>query len=153
MRILALNFTEKGVGTYLRAFYFCRELARAEHKVTLATVSALLVSALRCPTSAIGSANSASRTARAMDTVDGRAGRGNCFLPGRAGVLELGRTRELETSTTSGFGFVYQLNVSWLVYFTQRRKNYAFYSDWCDWFGGSSNWLRLEDCAPHRFVL
>ena len=39
MRILALNFTEKGVGTYLRAFYFCRELARAEHKVTLATVS------------------------------------------------------------------------------------------------------------------
>jgi glycosyltransferase involved in cell wall biosynthesis len=28
------------------------------------------------------------------------------------------------------------------VYFTQRRKKYAFFSDWCDWFGGSSNQFR-----------
>src|SRR5208282_5726046 len=70
---------------------------------------------------------------------------GNRLLPGTGwGPLDIwGRTRELETSSYDAvFGFEYQPNVSWPVYLTQRRKHYAFYSDWCDWFGGSSNRFR-----------
>jgi glycosyltransferase involved in cell wall biosynthesis len=40
------------------------------------------------------------------------------------------------------FGFEYQPNVSWPVYLTRHIKNYRFYSDWCDWYAGSSNQFR-----------
>ncbi|MGH9595132.1 MAG: hypothetical protein ACRD5L_18715 [Bryobacteraceae bacterium] len=39
MKILSLNFNQKGLGTWRRSFYFSRELARAGHDVTLVTVS------------------------------------------------------------------------------------------------------------------
>jgi glycosyltransferase involved in cell wall biosynthesis len=145
MQILALNFTEKGVGTYLRAFYFCRELARAGHKVTLATVSrtSRFRSAISYKRDWIGESSEPRGAGPWIRLIEGPAW-GNRFLPGTGwGPLDIWkRTRELETSNYDAvFGFEYQPNVSWPVYFTQRRKHYAFYSDWCDWFGGSSNWF------------
>ncbi|MGH9743099.1 MAG: glycosyltransferase, partial [Candidatus Acidiferrum sp.] len=54
-----------------------------------------------------------------------------------------GRTRELEAGEYDAvLGFEYHPNVSWPVYLTQRLKQYTVYSDWCDWFGGSSNRFR-----------
>ncbi len=146
MRILALNFTEKGVGTYLRAFYFCRELARAQHDVTLATVSrtSRFRPAISYKRDWIGECGEPRGPGPWIRLIEGPAW-GNRFLPGTGwGPLDIwGRTRELQTSHYDAvFGFEYQPNVSWPVYLTQRRKHYAFYSDWCDWFGGSSNRFR-----------
>ncbi len=146
MKILSLNFTEKGAGTYLRAFYFSRELARAGHSVTLATVSR--TSRFRPHTSYkrdwLGDFSEPRGMGPWIRVIEGPAW-GHCILPGTGwGPLDIwGRTRELETSNYDAvFGFEYQPNVSWPVYFTQRRRRYAFYSDWCDWFGGSSNRFR-----------
>jgi glycosyltransferase involved in cell wall biosynthesis len=146
MQILALNFTEKGVGTYLRAFYFCRELARAQHNVTLATVSrtSRFRSAISYKRDWIGESSEPRGPGPWIRLIEGPAW-GNRFLPGTGwGPLDIwSRTRELQTSHYDAvFGFEYQPNVSWPVYLTQRRKHYAFYSDWCDWFGGSSNVFR-----------
>jgi glycosyltransferase involved in cell wall biosynthesis len=146
MRILALNFTEKGVGTYLRAFYFCRELARAGHDVTLATVSrtSRFRPAISYKRDWVGEVGEPRGEGPWIRMIEGPAW-GNRLLPGTGwGPLDIwGRTRELGKSHYDAvFGFEYQANVSWPVYFTQRRKQYAFYSDWCDWFGGSSNWFR-----------
>jgi len=146
MQVFALNFTVKGAGTYLRAFYFCRELARAGHNVTLATVS---------PTSRfrpqifykrgwIGEFSEPQGDGPWIRVIEGPFW-GNGFLPGTGwGPLDIwGRTRELAISHYDAvFGFEYQPNVSWPVYITQNQKRYAFYSDWCDWFGGSSNRFR-----------
>ncbi|MGB2638322.1 MAG: glycosyltransferase, partial [Candidatus Acidiferrum sp.] len=146
MQILALNFTEKGVGTYLRAFYFCRELARAGHSVTLAAVSR--TSRFRPEISYkrdwIGESSEPRGPGPWIRLIEGPAWC-NRLLPGTGwGPLDIwARTRELETSHYDAvFGFEYQPNVSWPVYLTQKRKHYAFYSDWCDWFGGSSNRFR-----------
>jgi glycosyltransferase involved in cell wall biosynthesis len=146
VKILALNFTQKGAGTYLRAFYFCRELARAGHEVTLATVSR--TSRFRTQVSYkrdwIGEASEPRGGGPWFRLLEGPFC-GNRMLPGTGwGPLDIWmRTRELEFhSYDAVFGFEYQPNVSWPVYFTQRRKRYAFYSDWCDWFGGSSNRFR-----------
>jgi glycosyltransferase involved in cell wall biosynthesis len=146
MQILGLNFTEKGVGTYLRAFYFCRELARAGHNVTLATVSrtSRFRPAISYKRDWIGESSEPRGMGPWIRLIEGPAW-GNRFLPGTGwGPLDIwGRTRELATSNYDAvFGFEYQPNVSWPVYLTQRRKRYAFYSDWCDWFGGSSNRFR-----------
>lgn len=143
MRILALNFTEKGVGTYLRAFYFSRELARAGNEVTLATVSrsSRFQRGISYKRGWIGEASEPRGEGPWIRLIEGPAW-GNRALPGSGwGPLDIwGRIRELETSNYDAvLGFEYQPNVSWPVYLTQRRKNYAFYSDWCDWFGGSSN--------------
>jgi|SRR5271154_175019 len=146
MRILALNFTQKGMGTYLRAFYFSRELARAGHNVTLATVSR--TSRFRPVVSYkrdwIGESSEPRGDGPWIRLIEGPAW-GNRLLPGSGwGPLDIwGRVRELETGNYDAvFGFEYQPNVSWPVYFTQGRKQFAFYSDWCDWFGGSSNTFR-----------
>jgi glycosyltransferase involved in cell wall biosynthesis len=40
------------------------------------------------------------------------------------------------------YGFEYQPNVSWPVYATLLPCKYRFFSDWCDWHSGASNWLR-----------
>ena len=146
MQILALNFTEKGAGTYLRAFYFCRELARAGHKVTLATVSrtSRFRHAISYKRDWIGESSEPRGDGPWIRLIEGPAW-GNRFLPGSGwGPLDIwGRARELDAGKYDAvFGFEYQPNVSWPVYLTQRRKQYAFYSDWCDWFGGSSNSFR-----------
>jgi glycosyltransferase involved in cell wall biosynthesis len=146
MRILALNFTVKGVGTYLRAFYFARELARAGHDVTLATVSRTskyrpLISYKR---DWIEESAEPCGSGPWVRVLEGPAW-GNHLLPGTGwGPLDIwGRIRELNLNHYDAvFGFEYQANVSWPVYLTQGRRRYAFYSDWCDWFGGTSNSFR-----------
>jgi glycosyltransferase involved in cell wall biosynthesis len=146
MQILALNFTEKGVGTYLRAFYFCRELARAGHEVTLATVSraSRFRPVISYKQDWIGEVSEPQGEGPWIRLIEGPSW-GNHVLPGTGwGPLDIwGRTLELAMGHYDAvFGFEYQPNVSWPVYFTQNQKRYAFYSDWCDWFGGSSNWFR-----------
>lgn len=146
MQILALNFTVKGVGTYLRAFYFCRELARAGHNVTLATVSrnSRFRPQISYKRDWIGEFSEPQGDGPWIRVIEGPSW-GNRFLPGTGwGPLDIwGRTRELAMSHYDAvFGFEYQPNVSWPVYLTQNQKRYAFYSDWCDWFGGSSNRFR-----------
>lgn len=146
MRILSLNFTDKGVGTYSRAFYFSRELARAGHEVTLATVSrsSRFQRAVSYKRDWIGECSSPRDEGPWIRLIEGPAC-GNRALPGSGwGPLDIwGRVRELEFGAYDAvLGFEYQPNVSWPVYLTQRRKGYAFYSDWCDWFGGSSNRFR-----------
>jgi glycosyltransferase involved in cell wall biosynthesis len=146
MQILALNFTEKGVGTYLRAFYFCRELVRAGHEVTLATVSrtSRFRSVISYKRDWIGEFSEPRGEGPWIRMIEGPSW-GNRVLPGTGwGPLDIwGRTRELAMSNYDAvFGFEYQPNVSWPVYLTQHQKRYAFYSDWCDWFGGSSNRFR-----------
>jgi glycosyltransferase involved in cell wall biosynthesis len=146
MQILALNFTEKGAGTYLRAFYFCRELARVGHTVTLATVSraSRFRSVISYKRDWIGESSNPRGAGPWIRLIEGPAW-GNRMLPGSGwGPLDIwGRTRELQTNEYDAvFGFEYQPNVSWPIYLTQRRMQYAFYSDWCDWFAGSSNNFR-----------
>ncbi|MGB6460259.1 MAG: glycosyltransferase [Candidatus Acidiferrum sp.] len=131
------------MGTYLRAFYFSRELARAGNEVTLATVSrsSRFQRGISYKRGWIGEASEPRGEGPWIRLIEGPAW-GNRALPGSGwGPLDIwGRIRELETSNYDAvLGFEYQPNVSWPVYLTQRRKNYAFYSDWCDWFGGSSN--------------
>jgi glycosyltransferase involved in cell wall biosynthesis len=146
MDILALNFTQKGMGTYLRAFYFSRELARAGHRVTLATVSrtSRFRPAISYKRDWIGESNEPRGEGPWIRIIEGPSW-GNRMLPGSGwGPLDIwGRVHELENNHYDAvFGFEYQPNVSWPIYLTQRRKRYAFYSDWCDWFGGSSNSFR-----------
>jgi len=146
MKILSLNFTEKGVGTYLRAFYFSRELARAGHEVTLATVSRTSRFRLRTCYKRDWIAESSEPCGegpwiRLLECPSW----GSRLLPGMGwGPLDIwARVRECATQEYDAvFGFEYQPNVSWPVYLTQWRKPYAFYSDWCDWFAGSSNQFR-----------
>ena len=146
MRILSLNFNQKGLGTYLRAFYFSRELARAGHDVSMVTVSR--TSQFRASESFkrdwIGESRERDGQGPWIRLIEGPAW-GYHMLPGSGwGPLDIwGRIREIKSYDYDAvFGFEYQPNVSWPVYLTQWRKRYAFYSDWCDWFGGSSNWFR-----------
>jgi glycosyltransferase involved in cell wall biosynthesis len=153
MKILALNFTVKGIGTYQRAFYFSRELARAGHDVTLATVSRTskyqpLISYKR---DWIDESADPSGPGPWVRLIEGPSW-GNRMLPGTGwGPLDIWtRFRELAWNNYDAvLGFEYQPNVSSPIYLTQRRKNYAFYSDWCDWFGGSSNRFRGWKLAHH----
>jgi glycosyltransferase involved in cell wall biosynthesis len=146
MKILSLNFNQKGIGTYLRSFYFSRELARAGHDVTMVTVSRTSQFRPRMSYKRdwIGESSQRHGAGPWIRLIEGPAW-GYKLLPGSGwGPLDIwGRIREIETIDYDAvFGFEYQPNVSWPVYLTQRRKQYAFYSDWCDWFGGSSNWFR-----------
>jgi glycosyltransferase involved in cell wall biosynthesis len=146
MRILALNFNQKGMGTYRRSFYFSRELARAGHDVTMMTVSR--TSLFRCAASWkrdwIGESSEPRGEGPWIRLIEGPAW-GYRALPGwGSGPLDIwGRIRELQTGDYDVvLGFEYHPNVSWPVYLTKHRKRFRFVSDWCDWFGGSSNHLR-----------
>jgi len=146
MRILSLNFTPKGMGTYLRAFYFSRELARAGHAVTMATVSrtSRFRPLLSYKRDWIGEADEPRGKGPWVRLIEGPSW-GHRFLPGSGwGPLDIWeRIRALAFGDYDAvFGFEYQPNVSWPVYLTQWHKKYAFYSDWCDWFAGSSNRFR-----------
>jgi glycosyltransferase involved in cell wall biosynthesis len=51
--------------------------------------------------------------------------------------------RELQTGEYDAvLGFEHHPNVSWPVYLTRRSNGFRFVSDWCDWYGGSSNRFR-----------
>jgi glycosyltransferase involved in cell wall biosynthesis len=146
MKILALNFNLKGVGTFRRSFYFSRELARAGHQVTLATVSPTSRYRTRAyfKRSWIGEAPEPRGDGPWIRIIEG-AGLGYQWLPGwGSGPLDIwARFREiLHGNYDAVYGFEYHPNVSWPVYLTRHFKRYRFYSDWCDWFAGASNHLR-----------
>jgi len=145
MKILALNFNQKGIGTYRRSFYFSRELARAGHEVTLITVSRgsrfrRVVSFKR---DWIGESAEAQGPGPWVKLIEGPAW-GYRFLPGwGSGPLDIWqRVREILAGDFDVvLGFEHHPNVAWPVYLTQGRRPFAFVSDWCDWFGGASNYF------------
>jgi glycosyltransferase involved in cell wall biosynthesis len=154
MRIIALNFNQKGLGTYRRSFYFSRELARAGHEVTMVTVSR--TSRFRCRFSWkrdwIGESVEPRGEGPWIRLMEGPA-RGYRALPGwGSGPLDIWqRIRELQNVAYDAvIGFEHHPNVSWPVYLTRPSKNFRFVSDWCDWYGGSSNQYRGWKLA-HRF--
>jgi glycosyltransferase involved in cell wall biosynthesis len=146
VRILALNFNQKGLGTYLRTFYFCRELARARHEVTMVTVSRTS-SFKRCVSwkrDWIGEFAWPRGDGPWIRLIEGPAW-GYRALPGwGSGPLDIWqRMRELQTGEYDAvLGFEHHPNVSWPVYLTRRSNGFRFVSDWCDWYGGSSNRFR-----------
>lgn len=146
MKILALNFNQKGLGTWRRSFYFSRELARAGHDVTLMTVSrtSRFRTAMSYKRDWIGEAPQPLGPGPWVRLVEGPAW-GYRFLPGwGSGPLDIWqRIHEILTGDFDAvLGFEHHPNVSWPVYLTQRRKRFAFFSDWCDWYGGSGNHFR-----------
>ncbi len=146
MRILALNFNQKGLGTYRRSFYFSRELARAGHEVTMVTVSrtSRFKRSILWKKDWIGESPEPCGEGPWIRLMEGPAW-GYRALPGwGSGPLDIWqRMRELQTGDYDAvLGFEYHPNVSWPVYLTKRSKNFRFVSDWCDWYGGSSNSYR-----------
>ena len=146
MKILTLNFNQKGAGTYRRSFYFSRELARAGHDVTMMTVSrnSQFRWSVAWKRDWIGESSEPRGEGPWFRLIEGPAW-GYRALPGwGSGPLDIwGRILELRSGNYDAVvGFEYHPNVSWPVYLTQRWKGFRFISDWCDWFGGSSNQFR-----------
>lgn len=153
MRILALNFNQKGVGTYRRSFYFSRELARAGHDVTMMTVShnSQFRSRVSWKRDWIGESSEPRGEGPWFRLIEGPAW-GYRALPGwGSGPLDIwSRIQELRSGNYDAVvGFEYHPNVSWPVYLTRGWKGFRFVSDWCDWFGGSSNQFRGWKIAHH----
>jgi glycosyltransferase involved in cell wall biosynthesis len=146
MRILALNFNQKGIGTYRRSFYFSRELARTGHQVTLVTVSrtSRFQRCVSWKRDWIGECAEPRGEGPWIRLIEGPAW-GYRALPGwGSGPLDIWqRMRELQTGDYDAvLGFEYHPNVSWPVYLTRPWRHFRFVSDWCDWYGGSSNRYR-----------
>ncbi|MBC7227786.1 MAG: glycosyltransferase family 4 protein [Thermoflexales bacterium] len=146
MKILVLNFNLKGIGTYRRSFYFSRELARRGHNVTMFTVSreSKYRAHIYFKRDWIGQFNRPAGKGPWVRMVES-PNLGYKWLPGwGSGPLDiLLRIREIITGDYDViYGFEYHPNVSWPVYITRPFLRYRFYSDWCDWFAGHSNWLR-----------
>jgi glycosyltransferase involved in cell wall biosynthesis len=146
MKILTLNFNLKGIGTYRRSFYFSRELARGGHDVTMVTVS----SKSKCRSRIfykrdwVGESPKPAGPGPWVRLVEG-AGLGYKFLPGwGSGPLDIAwRIAEIARGGYDAvYGFEHHPNVSWPVYATRSLLGYRFYSDWCDWYAGSSNHMR-----------
>lgn len=146
MKILTLNANLKNVGTYYRAYYFSRELARRGHDVTMVTVSR--ASRYRARTyykrGYLEEAAEPGGPGPWVRMVEGPS-LGYKWLPGwGAGPLDIWwRTRELWSGDYDlVYGFEYQPNVAWPFYLTRALRRYRFISDWCDWYAGQANWLR-----------
>ena len=146
MRILALNFNQKGAGTYRRSFYFSRELARAGHDVTMVTVSrdSQLHRRVSYKRDWIGEAAEPTGEGPWIRLIEGPAW-GYRFLPGwGSGPLDIWqRIGEIARGKYEAvIGFEHHPNVSWPVYLTRGWKSFKFFSDWCDWFAGAGNQFR-----------
>lgn len=134
------------MGTYRRSFYFSRELARAGHEVTMVTVSRTSRFQRRVSWKRgwIGECAEPRGEGPWIRLIEGPAW-GYRALPGwGSGPLDIWqRMRELQTGNYDAvLGFEYHPNVSWPVYLTRPWKHFRFVSDWCDWYGGSSNCYR-----------
>ena len=140
MRILMLNANLAGCGTYHRALWFGRLLARhGRHDVTLCTVSPAL------------------RFRRETCTRDGvRISAGPHWgfrtIPGYgSNWLDIAwRWRELRFGGYDVvYAFEYHPNVRWPIY-AGLRDSQTLLSDWCDWYAGAANVFR--GCAlAHRW--
>lgn len=146
MKILTLNFNLKGIGTYGRSFYFSRELARHGHDVTMVTVAPASTYRAKVYYKRDFLQEHARPAGEGpwFRVIEG-ANLGYTWLPGwGSGPLDIaGRIREiLRGHYDVVYGFEYHPNVSWPVYATRLFRRYSFFSDWCDWFAGSSNRFR-----------
>jgi glycosyltransferase involved in cell wall biosynthesis len=146
MKVLALNFNQKGMGTWRRSFYFSRELARRGNEVTLVTVSrrSRFRPLVRWKREWIAETDDPHGEGPWVRVIEGPAW-GNRALPGwGSGPLDIwARLRELQTGGYDAvIGFEHHPNVSWPVYLARPSKHFVFLSDWCDWFAGSSNQFR-----------
>jgi glycosyltransferase involved in cell wall biosynthesis len=146
MRILTLNSNLKGIGTYLRCYYFSRELARRGHAVTMATVSpsSRYRPRLYYKKSYLHEAAERAGEGPWVRVAEGPS-LGYRWLPGwGSGPLDVWwRTREIWTGGYDAvYGFEYQPNVSCPFYLTRPLREFRFCSDWCDWHAGQSNRLR-----------
>lgn len=153
MKLLTLNANLQGVGTYLRCYYFSRELARRGHEVTMATVSRTSVyrPTIYYKNSYLTRAAAPSGPGPWIRMVEGPS-LGNHWLPGwGSGPLDIAwRTKELlRGGYDLVYAFEYQPNVGWPFYITRVLRSVPLVSDWCDWHSGQSNWFR--GCrAAHR---
>lgn len=146
MKILVLNFNLKGVGTYRRSFYFSRELARHHHDVTMVTVSqkSKFTPRIYYKQEWMHEVPEPLSRGQWVRIIEG-PGLGYKWLPGwGSGPIDIGvRIREILFGEYDVvYGFEHHPNVSWPVYLTRYLRRYTFYSDWCDWFSGASNWFR-----------
>jgi glycosyltransferase involved in cell wall biosynthesis len=146
MKILTLNSNLKGIGTYLRCYYFSRELARLGHEVTMVTVSQ--TSRYRPRTyfkrGYLGEYAQPCGEGPWIRMVEAPS-LGYKWMPGwGSGPLDIGwRTRELwRGGYDLVYGFEYQPNVAWPFYAARHWRTFRFVSDWCDWHAGQSNHLR-----------
>lgn len=129
MKYLLLNANRVGIGTYHRALYFGRELARRGHSVTMMTVS------------------NASRLRKVVRNDSANFNIVECpnlldeLLPWHAsGPLDIWhRLRELWRGQYDVvYAFEYQPNISIPVFLTRRVLGFRLISDWCDWHAGGS---------------
>jgi glycosyltransferase involved in cell wall biosynthesis len=146
MKILGLNFNQKGVGTYRRSFYFSRELARAGHEVTMMTVAkdSKFRRRVSYKRDWIGETYEPSGTGPWIRLIESPCW-GYRFLPGwGSGPLDIWEriTEIIEGQYDAVVGFEHHPNVSWPVYMTRGWKQFKFVSDWCDWYAGASNQFR-----------
>jgi glycosyltransferase involved in cell wall biosynthesis len=146
MKILTLNANRKLVGTYGRCLYFSRELARHGHDVTMVTVArdSRYSARVYYKRDFLDQEEQPGNSGRWFRMVEG-ANLGYQWLPGwGSGPIDIGwRLKEILTGRYDAvYGFEYQPNVSWPVYATLLPCRYRFFSDWCDWYAGASNWLR-----------
>lgn len=140
MRVLLLNANRVGVGTYFRAYYFGRELAKRGHEAVLLTVSNThrFRSAAREDESGL-------RVTEMPNFLDE-------WLPWHAsGPLDIVR----RTAAAVGgpydviYAFEYQPNVSVPAVAGRWLRGRALISDWCDWHAGASYYFGGKSWA-HR---
>jgi glycosyltransferase involved in cell wall biosynthesis len=129
MKILLLNANRVGIGTYHRALYFGRELARRGHDVTMMTVS----NERRF--------RPALRQDRERFTIVECPNFLDELLPWHAsGPIDIGlRIREIWRGDYDVvYAFEYQPNISVPVFLLRKLKRFTLLSDWCDWHAGAS---------------
>jgi len=132
MKVLLLNANIHGIGTFTRALHFGRALALAGHSVTLCTVSPDNLWRTRV------------RVEKNVKVVE-MPRIGYKSLPGwGSGWLDIYYRIQLilRGDFELVYGFEYQPNVAWPVYFTKKNAGFRFVSDWCDWYAGESNSFR-----------
>src|SRR5215472_9421964 len=143
MKILSLNFNQKGIGTYRRSFYFSRELARAGHDVTMITVSrnSKFQRRITYKRDWCTESNKPIGDGPWIRQIEGPSW-GHRLLPGwGSGPLDIWHRffEILHGEFDVVIGFEHHPNVSWPVYLTKWQRPFLFISDWCDWFAGQSN--------------
>jgi glycosyltransferase involved in cell wall biosynthesis len=146
VKILVLNFNQKGIGTYRRSFYFARELARREHDVTMITVARgrTFQPRTRYKRQWVGDCEAPDGPGPWVRVIEG-PGVGYRLLPGwGSGPVDIfTRIAEMARKRYDAvYAFEHHPNVSWPVYATRPWQGYRLVSDWCDWFAGGSNWFR-----------
>lgn len=128
-KVLILNANRVGIGTYFRALYFGRALAKRGHSVVMMTVSQN--SRWRIKVHCDESGMKIIECPNFMD---------ECLPWHASGWLDiLIRIKEILTGDYDiVYAFEYQPNISIPVYATRLFKKYRLISDWCDWHAGAS---------------